>query len=210
MAEAEASGPPGPSLSGMAYMDHAYYEDGDNYNVFGRGAQSRFIALRHDRDAMRWLMENADGAPVILEAFHPGGGYRWGSRFSIYTGLPTIIGWDWHQTQQRNAGGRAVIDARTADVLTLYSGTDDATARQLLAKYGVEYVVIGELERALYPAEGLGKFERWVQEGRAERVYESPPDMKDSLTGEPAVRIYRLRPDAVSGLRPARAEGRPS
>ncbi len=175
-------------LDGMAYMDWAQYEDGGNI----RPELSRMIPLAHDRDAMRWLLANVKGSPVILEAFHYMGGYRWGSRFSIYTGLPTVIGWDWHQTQQRNAGGRGVIERRMQDVQTIYNSSSLDEALPLLEAYGVRYLIVGELERALYEPAGIAKFQGLVQRGAAELVYESPAGMRDSRSGEPAVRIYRL------------------
>lgn len=187
-AEAEAKVHPG--LDGMAYMDWAQYEDGGNL----RPELSRQIPLAHDRDAMRWLLANVKGSPVILEAFHYMGGYRWGSRFSIYTGLPTVIGWDWHQTQQRNAGGRGVIEQRMQDVQAIYNGTSLDEALDLLTKYQVRYLIVGELERSLYEPAGIAKFQGLVQRGAAELVYESPAEMRDSQSGEPAVRIYRLKP----------------
>ena len=39
------------------------------------------------------------GAPVIVEASN--GPYAWYSRVSIYTGLPDVLGWGSHESQQR-------------------------------------------------------------------------------------------------------------
>ncbi|MCB0215579.1 MAG: glycosyltransferase family 39 protein [Chloroflexi bacterium] len=170
-----------PGLSGIAYMDYAYYAEGD-----------RALALGRDWPAMRWLLENVKGSPTILEAYNFNGGYRWGSRYSIYTGLPTVIGWDWHQKQQRNAVGGWVVDERTRDVGEIYNTIGEDTARALLDKYAVEYLIVGELERALYKPEGLAKFERWAAAGSIEPVFVSEDREPD---GRPAVTIYRLDRD---------------
>ncbi len=166
------------SLSGMAYLDYALYDD-----------DGHLLRLSHDRDAMRWLHDHVDGTPTILEGFRVKG-YRWGSRYSIYTGLPTVIGWDWHQKQQRNAIGHHVVDARTADVATIYDTPDAATAAALLDQYHVDYVIVGEMERAFYAADGLAKFDAMVDDGHAELVYAG--GAADDPAGEPAVKIYRL------------------
>ena len=49
------------------------------------------IELRWDAEAIRWLQDNARGTPVVLEAH--GDQYRWNGRISVYTGLPTVLGW---------------------------------------------------------------------------------------------------------------------
>jgi uncharacterized membrane protein len=85
------------------------------------------------------------------------GVYHWGSRISIYTGLPTVLGWDVHQGQQR-AGFTSMIQERIADVERAYSSPNAQEALGLLRKYQVRYVVVGGLERAFYPAIGLDKF----------------------------------------------------
>jgi uncharacterized membrane protein len=96
------------------------------------------------------------GTPVVLEGRSPV--YRWGSRISIYTGLPTILGWDVHQSQQR-AGYSGMIQERIGDVERAYSSTSPQEADAILHKYQVRYVVLGGLERAYYPAAGLDKFQ---------------------------------------------------
>jgi YYY domain-containing protein len=134
------------SLDGMDYMDYArYVDDGKDVNVAG------------DAQAIRWLQDNVVGTPVVLEGRSPV--YRWGSRISIYTGLPTILGWDVHQGQQR-AGYMAMIQERIADVERAYVSPNPQDTLGILHKYGVSYVVVGGLERAYYPASGLDKFGR--------------------------------------------------
>ena len=83
----------------------------------------------------------------------------WGSRFSIYTGLPTVIGWAWHQRQQRNTVPEQWIYGRIDEVRQFYTTTDDAAAAAFLRRYGISYIIVGELERIFYPGPGLGKFE---------------------------------------------------
>lgn len=135
-----------PTLDGMAYMRGATFKD-----------QNKDIVLARDYAAIGWLQDNVIGSPVVLEAQVPE--YHWGSRVSIYTGLPTILGWTWHQRQQR-AGYGWMIDQRLRDVKAIYEGQDPAQAATLMAKYGVRLVYVGDLERAYYPASGLAKFDR--------------------------------------------------
>ena len=49
----------------------------------------------------RWMQDNVKGSPVIAHALSAGIQYEWFNRFSIYTGLPDVVGWEWHQEQQR-------------------------------------------------------------------------------------------------------------
>jgi uncharacterized membrane protein len=132
------------SLDGMQYMDFAQYlDDGKNLN------------LPADAKAIRWLQDNVLGTPVVLEGRSPV--YRWGSRISIYTGLPTVLGWDVHQGQQR-AGYSSMLQERSVDVERAYGTVNTDETLGILHKYQVRYVVIGGLERAYYPAIGLAKF----------------------------------------------------
>jgi uncharacterized membrane protein len=105
------------------------------------------------------MLDNVQGTPTIAEGSAPL--YHWGARYSIYTGLPTILGWDWHQKQQR-WGYQEQVDQRQRDENKLYETSDPSTARDILRKYGVQLVVVGGLERAYYPAAGLAKFDRMV------------------------------------------------
>ena len=112
--------------------------------------------LAPDRDAIEWLRTSVAGTPVIAEAHLPE--YHWGSRISVHTGLPTILGWQYHEMQQRALLPAAVVARRARDVDDVYRTADVAAARTILARYHVEYVYVGPLERIVYPAAGLAKF----------------------------------------------------
>lgn len=125
------------TLDGMAYMDHAYYYD-----------QGSSFALTEDGRAIRWMLENIAGTPVIVEASIPE--YRWGSRFSKYTGLPTVIGWNWHQRQQRVAVGDIEVSQRVLDTSAFYSTNSISEAIDYLERYQVGYIIVGQLERLYF------------------------------------------------------------
>jgi len=146
------------TLDGTAYMPTSIYLD-----------DGRPITLDWDRQALEWLRQNVHGIPTIIEANTPL--YRWGSRVSIYTGLPTIIGWDWHQKQQRSVLPGQTIDQRIEDVRTIYNSTDLDQTRQLLNRYNVQYIYVGPLERIYYDANGLNKFDQ--TNGLWDLVYEN-------------------------------------
>ena len=86
-----------------------------------------------------------------------------GTRVSIYSGLPTVIGWDWHQKQQRSVLPGPMIDQRIQDVRTIYTGSDLKEAIRLLDKYDVQYIYVGVLERIYYGSLGLSKVDQAPQ-----------------------------------------------
>jgi len=147
----------GFTLDGQAYMRSARHQE--------RGIQ---FALAPDLDAIHWLERAIAGTPVIAEGRAPE--YTWGSRVSTNTGLPTILGWNWHERQQRAALPAVVVARRAADVDAIYTDLDASRVAATLARYRVEYVYVGDLERIYYPEAGLAKFadhpDRW------QRVYQ--------------------------------------
>ena len=145
------------TLDGTAYMAHTeHWERGE------------FFPLAWDLQAIRWLQDNVEGTPVVLEAHMEQ--YRWGGRIANYTGLPTVIGWPWHQIQQR-FDYRDQVGERANHVRLAYETTDIEITVELLRRYDVSYVVVGDLERLNYGAEGLAKFEDMVAAGLLSKVY---------------------------------------
>jgi uncharacterized membrane protein len=180
------------SLFGLQYLTHSAYCD-----------QTYFLPLAYDYEAIRWLQDNVQGSPVIAEA-QTFSLYKLSSRITWNTGLPDVVGWDWHQRQQRGAASTAFISDRGREVSAFYcSGAaltpemferykpcaeslmPDASvdwARSFLEEYDVRYIIVGPLERAFYPPEGLAKFDRWAAEGALALAYENP-----------GVKIYEVR-----------------
>ena len=107
------------------------------------GGNGDTIHFAGDHDAIYWFINNVSGSPVLMEAAI--GPYRGnGSRFSINTGLPDVIGWGNHETQQRYNDD---IGPREQEVREFYGTTDLNRKREILAKYDVEYVIVGDVER---------------------------------------------------------------
>ena len=104
------------TLDGTAYMDRAVHWERDQP-----------FELKWDGEAIRWLQDNVAGSPVILEAHNEQ--YRWGPRISNYTGLPTVLGWPWHQTQQRWDYDYAIRE-RAAEIGEIYNTTSITRAEE--------------------------------------------------------------------------------
>src|SRR5581483_2082496 len=111
------------------------------------------------------------GSPVLVEAND--GLYHWGNRVSINTGLPTIIGWDWHTKQQYSLLPGEIVDNRIGDVRTIYDTSDPNEALDLLHHYGVSLIYVGPLERAVYnDGSGFGKFQAMTETGVLRKLYD--------------------------------------
>ncbi|NWG33844.1 MAG: glycosyltransferase family 39 protein [Chloroflexi bacterium] len=137
------------TLDAMIFMEYAQYD------TYGQR-----LNLSEDYRAIRWMQDNVQGSPVIVETAPAGRQYEWHSRFTIYTGLPGVIGWQWHQQQQRVLLSQQVID-RGVEVNDFYNSLTAESARNFLKNYGVRYIIVGQLERAAYTPEGIAKFEQF-------------------------------------------------
>ena len=96
--------------------------------------------------AILWLKSAPDG--VIAEA--TGNPYSSVGRISIYSGLPTILGWGNHEGQWRGSDFQGILLQRKDDVETLYTTPDWQTMQTILESYDVRYVIVGNLERSSY------------------------------------------------------------
>jgi YYY domain-containing protein len=117
------------------------------------GASSIASGNPDDWAAIRWLDANAQKGlptgtvPVILEApsVPPwGGSYHYEGRISAFSGFPTVLGWSLHESQWRGNYDQQAI--REPDIATIYTTSNGQTMLDLLHKWNVNYVILGQPE----------------------------------------------------------------
>ncbi len=99
-----------------------------------------------DVGAIKWLKENIEGSPVVLEA--NGDSYSEYERVSAMTGLPTVMGWYVHEWLWRN--DVADLNEKSGEIETIYTSTDTARVQELIEKYDISYIFVGSCEREKY------------------------------------------------------------
>jgi uncharacterized membrane protein len=118
---------------------------------------------------IKWLQSAPDG--VVAEAV--GGAYSAYARISIYTGLPTVLGWGNHEGQWRD---QSLQGSRQQDIEMLYTTGDWTTTQDIINRYHIRYIFVGNLERSTYRV-NEEKFNRFLkpafQQGNA-TIYEVP------------------------------------
>jgi YYY domain-containing protein len=131
------------------------------------GLDYLFYEYPWDLIAIDWIDKNIDGSHTVVES--PGDAYTYSSRVSSLTGLSTVIGWRSHEQMWR--GIWSGVGTRQDDANHIFNSECNEKTLELLEKYDVEYIYIGELEREKYSKAGLQKFE--VHPESYELVYEN-------------------------------------
>lgn len=109
------------------------YKNPENYK--GLDCVSITDVTEADETAAKWINEQLEGRPLILEA--AGDSFCTDNRISTLTGCPTIIGWHTHEWLWKN--DLQAVDARVDDVRKIYTCFDIKKAASFLTKYGVGY-----------------------------------------------------------------------
>jgi len=144
----------------------------------------------YDAAAINFLNHNVPGQPCLLEFV--GEGYNsWGSRFSIFTGIPALMGWDGHVKEWIGSrpGANSDIEQRFQATDQIFKTTDPVLAKQYLDAYGVRLVMVGTVERngvpgrkGGYPQEGLDKFSTFlplIYKNPQVEIYYNAPTVKN-------------------------------
>ncbi len=124
-----------------------------------------------DYDAISWLNKNVSGQPIILEA--QGDSYTDFGRVATHTGLPTLLGWTVHEWLWR--GTYDIPSPRINEIKTLYESNDLIAVKELINKYHVSLIFIGDLERQKYSLLHEEKFQslgKLIYQNKQTKIYQ--------------------------------------
>lgn len=179
------------TLDGLAYMTRArHFEDSPQ---LGKAAP---IDLNVDYQLIRWLQENVSGSPVIIEGRRRPSEYRWNGRVSIATGLPSPLGWNFHQRQQRTFDPMPRwVDQRERNIQQFYNSADIDIAIDIIQHFDIKYIIRSGLETVQSTEEGLAKFDRMLEMDLLKLAFVTEGGM-----------IYEVNEDAVFAYLVERAQ----
>ena len=185
----------GPTLDGLAFMRQGSFTYAcDAFGGCENGASQVTIDLSGDAEAIHWLNAKLTGTPIVVQSSL--GFYRaYGIRIAANTGLPTVIS-ALHENEQRASDAAA---RREADVTNFYTSSEVEPALRFLARYDVNYVYVGGVEHAVYPAAGLAKFDQ-MRGLYLTPVFDTPQVQIYAVTNVPP---SYARPEAVNFTAPA-------
>ena len=160
-------------IAGLFYPFQAikqFYWSNSLSNLTLDGADWMKQATLADWQTIDFINQNFQDRKVIAEAV--GNSYTAYSRITTYTGMITPMGWQTHEWTWR-LDAKAVARAKpgenvetgwgavakiTDDIGQLYNTPNSADASQIIARYGISYVYVGDLERTAYPGLQEAKF----------------------------------------------------
>ena len=132
-------------------------------------SQTGTLDAVEDADLIYFMRRELRGYPVIAEWYTAE--YRWNSRISVQTGLPSVVGWANHMRQQYS-DMVPLIEERINDIRLLYTSTDRAQIMQLIEKHQIEYIVVGKLEKREGNPMTFAMYALMVSSGELEIVYQ--------------------------------------
>lgn len=169
-------------------LSHEYYQTIDGTEYLSTYTSS-YVAdtesgnLQSYSECIDWFNDNVSGSPVICEAY--GLSYTDNNIVSAYTGLPTVCGWQTHEWLWRFHGivneeedilesdpdrdvWKLYLTPRHTDIDTVYTSSDTNAIQDIINKYDIEYIIIGDLETNNY-----GYDNRYILEQLGETCFTS-------------------------------------
>ncbi len=111
-----------------------------------------YLNSPYDYDAYIFLKRYKDNLPLrerkktIIEA--SGDSYKDNNYFSVLLGWPSVVGWPVHEWTWR--GSYDEVGKRREEVGEVYQGDSFEKAREIIDKYKVDFVIVGEAEKRIY------------------------------------------------------------
>jgi uncharacterized membrane protein len=146
------------TLNGMEYMREGTYFWPDPSNT---------IELRYDWEAIRWLLDNVSGNPVIVETSEVDYYRAGGSRVASFTGISGLRGM--HESEQRPGD---LLSEREQLHREFWDSPDIERTREIIDQLGISLIYAGQLEQYLHP-EGIRKLELMSAQGILFPVFEN-------------------------------------
>jgi uncharacterized membrane protein len=121
-----------------------FYESFNNYRgLDGEAWMEKDMPEKYK--AIQFLRENVDGKNMI-EAV--GDSYTQLNAVSVFSGVPTVQGWRVHEWLWR--GGYDSVATREAEVRQFYETSDIEKQKELIEKYRIGWILVGNDEREHY------------------------------------------------------------
>lgn len=95
--------------------------------------------------AVNYLRANFDGKNLVESV---GDSYTHENSISVFSGVPSIQGWRVHEWLWR--GGYEVVATRAEDVRVIYEDFDQKKTNEIIKKYNVGWIYVGNYERGQY------------------------------------------------------------
>jgi uncharacterized membrane protein len=135
------------SIGLLAYPFTSYPNFYLNFkNYYGLDGESWVKNIIPDKQgAISYLKEHRDGRAMIE---YPGKSFSLSNAVSVFSGVPTILGWRDHEWLWRN--DKAEIDKRAEEVAAVYEDPTGEVATIVIKKYDLGWIVVGREERERY------------------------------------------------------------
>lgn len=148
------------SLDGYAYMRTMSFSPSP-------GIQ---FTVNEDLSLIRFMRSEITGYPVVAELYH--NSYHWNNRIASYTGLPSVMGWEVHMSQQF-PHQISELASRRRDIFRFYATADPNEMRQLIRQYNIRYIVSGRLEQSFADGRHIEALQQLVENGTVRVVFET-------------------------------------
>jgi len=154
-------------LASIYYLPNSVKVSADGFQKKLGLDGTKYIENKYPYDymAIEWLNKSVKGSKIIAEK--PGNSYTDDSRISSYTGLATPLGWLGHEWGWHGSADGLV--PRRDDVAKLYQTNDEKEAWEIIDRYKIDYIYMGELERkdlAINPNSPINKLGETVYKNK--------------------------------------------